>query len=61
MRPRDYALHRFALAELRHLHARGHLPPVVPDAPKLSPRLQDVLDGLLRGLAPKADRPPVWA
>ncbi len=54
MRDRDYALHRFALAELRHLRGRGHLPSVGPPAagPKLSPRLRQVLDGVLRGLSP---------
>ena len=69
MRPQDYALHRFALAEIRRLHDRGHLPSLIPppeSAPpppvsaagqlvvELPPRQREVLDGLLKGHAPKS-------
>ena len=57
-RPRDYALHRFALTEVRRLHDRGHLPLNAPARPErtisgLPPRQREVLDGMLSGRAPK--------
>jgi DNA-binding CsgD family transcriptional regulator len=57
MRPRDYALHRFALGEIRRLHDRGHLPSLAPPParpPDLLPmRQRQILDRLLLGRAPK--------
>lgn len=56
MTDRDYALHRFAWAEVRRLAGRGHLDvttPPAPPPPHLPPRLRPVLDRLLLGHAPK--------
>ena len=54
---RQVALARFAVGEVRRLVERGHLalPPTDSDGgTSLSPRLQQVLDRLLGGQAPKA-------
>ncbi len=50
--PLDFSLHRFALTEIRGLIERGHLPLDLPPA-GLSPRLQQLLEGLLAGHTPK--------
>jgi DNA-binding CsgD family transcriptional regulator len=49
LRPRDHALLRFAVVEVRDLARRGSLPLAAPLPPGLPPRLQQVLDRLLRG------------
>ena len=52
MTARDYALHRFALAEVRGLVDRGHLT-VAAASRRLPPQLRHVLGRMKRGQAPK--------
>jgi DNA-binding CsgD family transcriptional regulator len=51
--PRQLELVRFAITEIRDLVRRGHLG-FAPVPPPLPPRLQEVLEHLLAGHAPKA-------
>ena len=56
-RPRDFALHRVALVEIRRLVERGHVPIEAvaghDGRAGLPPRLRQVLAALLAGTAPK--------